>query len=199
MISQLSTAVALGDHSAAAPGGSGDERTRTKRQAWLLTSAALAGAILCAVLWLTSRQEFAQLSARTVRCSALALDAQTIAAIRTKPRQAAETTLTRADLLERVAGAMRAANIKNEMLISSFPQPPRPLRGGQLAEVASRLVFEPISLRQLVDFGAALQGEDGPLHVTGLHLRAGPQHTTWHVDATVSYLLVVADAPRLSG
>lgn len=198
MISWSSSSTADAQQRAAPGRGSGDELARIKRQAGLLSSAALAGAILCGVLWFASRRSAGELSRRMARSDVIALDAQTIASARTKPRQAAETTLTKADLLERVSQAMRAAKIDPKMLVSTLPQPPRRLLGSQLAEVASRLVFEGISLRQLVDFGLALRSADEQLRLAGLRLRAAADKNTWHVDATVSYLLVVMDAPRES-
>lgn len=198
MISWSSSSTANTQRRAAVKSGSGDDLTRIKRQAWLLSSAALAGAILCGMLWFASRRSAGELSRRMARSDVIARDAQTIASARTKPRRAAETTLTKADLLERVSGAMRAASIDPRMLISTLPQPPRQLPGSRLAEVASRLVFEGISLRQLVDFGLALHSADEQLRLAGLRLRAAADKNTWHVDVTVSYLLVVIDAPRES-
>ncbi|MEW6249213.1 MAG: hypothetical protein AB1716_01075, partial [Planctomycetota bacterium] len=138
----------------------------------------------------------AERTVRRARAGNLAADAAAILRCRSLPQQASEIGLPQADVLQRVAAAMRAAGLSAQSLVSTLPQPVRKLPGSGHAEVVNRLVFENVALEPLVRFGHALTTSSPELRVAGLQLRAGGQRQVWNAEVSVAYLVLSPEAGR---
>jgi hypothetical protein len=167
-----------------------------KRQAVLASAGCLAALGLCATLRASNGAAAVELRERRTRAAKLAADAASIAQLRGRPQQATETGLQSADLLDRVASAMRAAHLVPQTLVSTMPQPPRRLPNSPHAEIVHRLMFETIPLEGLSRFCHALMQAAPELQVTGLYLRPANAGGNWNVDVSLAYWIIAPRAER---
>jgi hypothetical protein len=165
-----------------------------RRRTRFLMAGCFAAGSLCLLLWNANRSIAAESATRASRGRSIAADLRTIARLRERPQQAAESGLPRSDLLARVSRAMRSAQLDAAMLASTLPQPPRRVPGSDHAEIAHRLMFENVELRPLVRFCHALTTQNPQLRVAALQLQAGSDPTTWNADVSVSYWLLAPQA-----
>jgi hypothetical protein len=173
---------------------SADDRVR--RQAFLLTAACVAAALLCLASWSSTNSVAAALAVRRVRATQFAADAEAIATLLALPQQATEAGLPQADLLDQVTQAMQAANFAADRLVSTLPEAPRKLPGSLHAEVGHRLVFENVKLEPLVRFCHTLISRNPSFRITALHLRAGQDPQTWNADVNVAQWVLSPQSPR---
>lgn len=168
-------------------------QTAVARQTLLLALGCIMAGALCLLQYKQGRANAGELALRQTRAARLAADARAIAQLRDRPRQAAETGLQQADLLARVAVAMKSAGLPPSSLISTLPQPARRIPNSDHAELTHRLILENVPLEALVRFGHGLTAASAELRVSGVHLRAGTARTEWNADVSVAYWVL---APR---
>jgi hypothetical protein len=161
-----------------------------RRQTLLLATACATLGSLCLVLWNSTRALAGELETRQMRAQELMADVRAVTTLRRHPQQASETELLRSDLLERVSQAMKHAQLSAETLVSTLPQPPRTRPGSEHAEVVNRLMFENVSLEQLVRFCHELTSANSELHVAAVQLCAGNDRNSWNADVSVSYWIL---------
>lgn len=174
--------------------GPGAARPALRRQCVLLLVASAAASLLAGMIWIDG--ESGSVAVRSERANQLANDARMIATLRSKPTRVSEAALPNDDLLDRTSRAMRQAGIEAAALVSTLPQPPRRTLGSDRAEVATRLLFENITLKSLLELCRQLCPPSNELRVTGIQLRAAPQLDRWNVDLTIAYWVIVVDQRR---
>lgn len=161
--------------------------TTLGRQLLLVALVGVPVAVLDVALWGRVAADQAQLNSRQVRAAQVAVDASAVAAMRDRPKLASEVGLAAGDLLARAEQAMRTAGMPREALASTLPQPARRIEGTEQVETGVVLMFEKVTIEQLVRLCRALECDGAALRVTGLALRpSAGEASKWSADVTVA-------------
>jgi len=118
-------------------------------------------------------------------------DADGVLRLRTAPRIAVERERPNDELLAEIRDAMERADIPEDLWIGNDPLPPMRIPQSPYKRLATRLRFEALPLKGLVQFAFHLTHADPALSVSSLRLNAprGRDDDTWDVDLTLSYLI----------
>ncbi len=121
----------------------------------------------------------------------MAVDAGAIAALRTAPRQATEQKRPNDELLDEVRDSLKAASIPLERWVGNDPSLPVRVPKTPYKRFTVRLMFEDVTLRDLVRFAHHLTAVDPALSISNLRIHAPRESDTrvWNVDMSLSYLI----------
>ena len=121
----------------------------------------------------------------------MSLDAEKIELLRTAPRLATERERPNDELTAEIRDAMAAVNIPVERWIGNDPLSPVRVPRSPYKRLSVRLLFEELSLRQLVEFSYHLIYTDRTLTIPYLRLFAphARKDEMWNVDMSLTYLI----------
>ena len=148
------------------------------------------------VLWRMDRSATAELRKRLDRAPSVAADAARIRELAGQPKAVGETGPSETWLLAQANEAMRAVGLEPSRLVSSAPQPARPVPNSELSEVCQTLVFEDVSLETIARFCASLSKASPALRTASLDLRPRPDAKTWNADVEIAYRVLRTRANR---
>ena len=156
------------------------------------------GAGVCLLLgawcWMGSRRLESRRGAHqalVAQIEQMNLDADVIQVLRAAPRLATERERPNDELLAEVRDSMAAAKIPLDYWIGNDPAPTVRVPNSPYKRLSVRLMFEELSLRQVVEFAFNLTQMDSALSIPYLRLHAPPRakDETWNVDLNVDYLI----------
>jgi hypothetical protein len=118
-------------------------------------------------------------------------DADNILRLRTVPRIAVERERPNDELLAEIRDAMERADIPEGHWIGNDPLPPVRIPQSPYKRLSTRIRFEALPLKGLVQFAFHLTRADPTLGISSLRLGAprGGDDNTWDVDMTLNYLI----------
>jgi hypothetical protein len=162
----------------------------SSRPLWL----AVAGLIVGTACWAarhSSNEQFASHGSSMVLLQRTQADAQRILELRDVPRIATERVRPNDELIKQVQTALAAAEIPLEKWIGNEPSPGVRLPRTPYKQLGVRLLFDEITMRQIVQFAFHLTHVDPTLTIAQVRFSApsGGSHESWNVDLTLSYLL----------
>src|SRR5262245_39674176 len=127
----------------------GAESSRGPMQLVLLGAACLAVGGWCIRETVAQAASAGSLRERTNRASALMADADRIETLRSRPQEVAASPVPESRLLDDITAALKSAPIDAAALVSTVPQPPRPVARTNLVALSHRLVFQKVRLEPL--------------------------------------------------
>jgi len=121
----------------------------------------------------------------------MSVDSARVRSLRAQPRLATERERPNDELLAQIQQAMTVANIPASHWVGNDPTQPVRVSRSPYRRLAVRLMFEDLTLRQLVQFAYHLTQMDTALSIPRLRLSAplGTQTDAWNVDLSLSYLI----------
>ena len=166
----------------------------SRRKDAILLILTLIVAALAFGAWRSDRALSVEVAHRQQRTIQMAADTARIIQLRGIPQAVREAGASETWILERVTNAMQAAGITPQQLVSTAPQPARPLEGTELREVTQSLELENVSLGDLTRFSAALRESKPIVRISELQLRARPGASNWNAELGVSCLTTAAQS-----
>jgi hypothetical protein len=123
--------------------------------------------------------------------SSMTEDAAVVARLRTAPKLATERERPNDDLLSQIREALKDAQVSLDRWKGNEPSPAVRVADTPYRRLDTRLSFEKVTMRQMVEFAHALARKDSTLRVTDFRLAAasGGDRGAWSAQLVVSYLI----------
>lgn len=136
------------------------------------------------------------LANRTASISRMRADASMIATLQSGPQRAVDREKPNDELLAQIEAALHEAGVPRKLWQDSIPQPPQREKDSDYIRLATRLVFERISLQQVAGFANQLLFADPTIRVSSVRLHADSRKPAvssgvarWNVELVTAYLV----------
>ncbi len=130
-------------------------------------------------------------AAQTQSLRQMQADVERITVLSSAPRGANDHRRSSEELLAELEAALHEVGIPLSRWQDSVPRQPQQVPGTEYQQVATRLYFDELSLREIVKFAYRLVDQDPSLFVSSVRINAarGKNTRTWSLELTVTYLV----------